>query len=56
MGRTNPIISGSGMAVLLGFFSTLVAVGGPELTLGNRILLFIFGVLVFVLGLKASTG
>lgn len=55
-GRTNPIISGSGMAVLLGFISALGAFVAPELTLGTRILLFIIGVIVLVLGLLASSG
>lgn len=55
-GRTNPIISGSGMAVLLGFLSALGAFIVPELALGNRLLFFLFGVIVLVLELKASTG
>jgi hypothetical protein len=56
MGRTNPIISGSGMAVLLGFLSALGAFVAPELTLGNRVLLLLFGLIILVLGLKTSTG
>jgi hypothetical protein len=56
MGRANPIISGSSMAVLLGFLSVLGAFVVPELTFGDRALLFIFGVIVFVLGLIASSG
>jgi len=44
------------MAVLLGFLSVLGAFVVPELTFGNRALLFIFGVIVFVLGLIASSG
>jgi hypothetical protein len=55
-GRANPIISGSGMAVLLGFLSVLGAFVVPELTIGNRFLLFLFGVIVLFLGLIASSG
>jgi hypothetical protein len=56
MGGSNPIISGSGMAILLGFFSALGAVVVPEVSIGNRILMFGFGVVVLFLGLMASTG
>ena len=56
MGGSNPIISGSGMAVLLGFLSVLGAVVAPEVSIGNRILIFGFGVIVLSLGLMASTG
>jgi len=55
-GKANPIISGSGMAVLLGFLSVIGAFIVPEVTLGTRILLFIFGVVVLTLGLIASNG
>lgn len=56
MAEANPIVSGSGMAVLLGFLSALGAFVIPEITIGNRILLLLFGVIVLVLGLIASTG
>ena len=44
------------MAVLLGFLSALGAFVVPELTIGNRFLLFLFGVIVLFLGLIASSG
>lgn len=56
MGGSNPIVSGSGMAVLLGFLSSLGAFVLPEVTIGNRILLFVFGVGILLLGLMSSTG
>ena len=56
MGRSNPIISGSGMAVLLGFLAALGAVVVPEVSIGNRILIFGFGVIALFLGLMTSTG
>jgi len=55
-GRANPIISGSGMAVLLGFLSALGAFVVTELTIGNRSLLFLFDVIVLFLGLIALSG
>lgn len=55
-GRGNPIISGSGMAVLLGFGSILGAFLLPEITMGSRLLLFLAGVVVLVLGLLFSNG
>lgn len=56
MGGSNPIISGSGMAVLLGFFSAFGAFVAPDLTLGTRLLMFGFGLIVLFLGLMASNG
>jgi len=54
--RANPIILGSGMTVLLGFLSALGAFIVPEITFGNRALLFLFVVIVLVLSLIASSG
>lgn len=55
-GRANPIVSGSGMAVLIGFLSALGAFLIPQVAFGNRILLFAFGVVVLILGLLFSNG
>ena len=44
------------MAVLIGFLSALGAFVIPQVTLGNRILLFVFGVGVLILGLLFSNG
>ena len=54
-GKANPIISGSRMAVLLRFLSALGAFIVPGLTSGNRGLLFLFGVIMLVFGLIASS-
>lgn len=50
------IISGSAMAVLLGFGSVASSIFIPEAGLGSRIILFFVGGLMIWLGLNFSRG
>ncbi len=50
------IISGSAMAVLLGFGSVGSSIFIPEMGLGSRIILFLVGGLMIWLGLYFSRG
>lgn len=50
------IISGTAMAVLIGFGSIASAIFAPYIDLGSRIVLFFMGVFMVWLGLNFSRG
>ncbi len=50
------IISGSAMAVLLGFGFVGTSIFVPDIGLGSRIILFFLGALLILLGLNFSRG
>ncbi len=50
------IISGSAMSVLLGFGSVGASIFIPQVGIGSRIILFLFGGLMIWLGLNFSRG
>jgi uncharacterized membrane protein YczE len=53
----NPIVSGSGMAVLIGVGCILFAIfSGNSVDLFGKVILFIIGIIVFLFGLAASRG
>lgn len=55
VGQSNPVISGSAAAVLAGISMILGSIFLPAIGLGVRFVLFIFGVILIPLGLKASS-
>ncbi len=52
----NKIISGTAMAVLLGFGSIISAILIPNIDLGSRIILFLIGSIFTGLGIYFSRG
>lgn len=56
MGGSDPIISGSAMAVFLGFSSAVSALIVSELAASTRTILFLAGVVVLAIGLLTSSG
>lgn len=52
----NRIISGTAMAVLIGFGSLLSAIFVPNLDLGSRLILGVLGAMMIWLGLRFSRG
>jgi len=52
----NKILSGTAMAVLLGFGSIVASIFVPNLNLGDRIILFVLGCLFAWLGICFSKG
>ena len=55
MGKTT-VISGSAMAVLLGFSAVLTSLFLPTISLGDRTILFFIGLFMILAGLKSSKG
>jgi hypothetical protein len=56
MNNNNKIISGTAMAVFLGFISILSALFSQNIDIGSRILLFFIGIVLILLGLRFSRG
>jgi len=52
----NNIISGTAMAVLIGFGAILSSVFVPNIDLGSRIVIFLLGIIMIWLGLRFSKG
>jgi hypothetical protein len=56
MNNNNKIISGTAMAVILGFGSILSAFFVPKIDIGSRLILFFLGCIFVWLGLRFSKG
>jgi hypothetical protein len=56
MKNNNKIISGTAMAVFLGFISILSALFAQNIDIGSRILLFFIGIVLILLRLRFSRG
>ena len=52
----NSILSGTAMAVLLGFSAILSSIFVPPIDLGSRVILFFLGIIMLWLGLYLSKG
>ena len=55
MGRNN-LISGTAMAVIIGFGSIVSAIFVPNIDLGSRIILGFLGIIMIWLGIRFSKG